>query len=80
MDKKELLETPCWNYHHVMAYCGVKKSKSFEIIKICKEQLNGSVLFNKHLVKRDSVLAYMGTDIERENYILRTLTKEEDMS
>lgn len=75
MTKEELLLKPCWNYKDVMFYCGVKKSKAFEIIKLCKEKLNGAVRFNDHAVKRDSVLTYMGTDIERETYILRQLNK-----
>ena len=73
LTKQELLETPAWTYKDVMLYCGVKKSKAFEIIKVCKEKLNGSVRFEKHLVKRDSVLEYMGTDIERERYVLAEL-------
>lgn len=79
MDKKQLLETPVWDYKAVMFYCGVKKSKAYEIMKICKQQLNGTVRFNEHAVKRDSVLAYLNTDIEREAYTLRTLNKTEDM-
>ena len=78
MTKKEMLEMPCWSFHEVMEYCGVKKSKAFEIIKVCKERLNGVVRFNKHGVKRDSVLEYMGSDIERETYILKQLEKQED--
>ena len=75
MTKQELLEMPVWTYHEVMEYCNVKKSKAFEIIKTCKERLNGNVRFNPHGVRRDSVLTYMGTDIERETYILRQLNK-----
>lgn len=74
---RELLGNPCWNYKQVMTYCGVKKSKAFEIIKICKEHLNGKVLFDKSKVKRDSVLAYMETSIEHERYILQQLEKQE---
>lgn len=78
MNKQDLLLQPVWDYHDVMEYCGVKKSKAFEIIKVCKTQLNGTVRFNKHGVKRDSVLEYMGSDIERETYILKQLEKQED--
>ena len=69
--KKELLTMPAWTYREVMAYCGVKKSKAFEIMKLCKEKLNGTVLFNKHAVKRNSVLEYMGTSLEQESYVLQ---------
>lgn len=74
MNKQELLSTPCWDYKAIMFYCGVKKSKAFEIMKICKEQLNGAVRFNTHVVKRDSVLAYLDTDIEKECYVLKNIT------
>ena len=73
MNKKDLLEMPVWSYKEVMFYCGVKKSKAYEIIKVCKDKLNGAVRFNDHAVKRDSVLEYMGTDIEREAYVLKNV-------
>ena len=69
--KKDLLLMPVWNYHDVMLYCDVKKSKAYEIISICKKQLNGAVRFNPHGVKRDSVLEYLGTSIEKESYVLK---------
>ena len=70
-ERKNLLLKPVFNYRDVMAYCGVKKSKAFEIMKLCKEKLNGTVLFNKHAVKRNSVLEYMGTSLEQESYVLQ---------
>lgn len=73
MNKKELLEMPVWTYKEVMLYCNVKKSKAYEIIKTCKEKLNGSVRFNTHGVKRNSVLEYMGTSIEQEAYVLKNV-------
>lgn len=73
MTKQELLLTPIWNYKQVMAYTGWKKSKAYEVMKICKEKFGGAVRFNDHAVKRDSVLAYMGSDVEREAYIIKTL-------
>ena len=74
MSKQDLLLKPCWTYHDVMVYCDCKKSKANEIMKTCREQFNGSVLFNKHAVKRDSVLAYMGTDLEHEAIVLKHVT------
>lgn len=71
--RKELTLSPAWTYKDVMAYCQVQKSKAFQIMEIVRKQFNGSVLFNPHVVKRDSVLAYMGTSIERERYIIRQL-------
>jgi len=71
INRQELLLKPVWDYKDVMRYCDVKKSKAYEIIKVCKEKLNGSVRFNNHGVTRDSVLAYMNTDIERESYVAK---------
>lgn len=73
ISQEELLLRSAWTYKDIMAYCLVRKSKAFEIMKFCKEQLNGAVRFNPHVVKRDSVLEYMGTDIEREMYVLRKI-------
>ena len=71
LTKQDLLLTPVWDYKDVMLYCDCKKSKAYEIIKVCKEKFNGSVLFSKHGVKRNSVLEYMGTSIEQESYVLK---------
>lgn len=76
--RKELILNPCWTYKDVMAYCQVQKSKAFQIIDLVKKQFNGSVLFNPHVVKRDSVLAFRGTSIERERYIIKQLEADEN--
>ena len=73
----ELMMCPAWTYRDVMLYCGVKKSKAFLIIKECKDKLNGKVLFEEHKVKRDSVLAYMGSSIEHERYVNKQLQEQE---
>ena len=77
-ERKELLAKSSWTYKDVMLYTNTKKSKAFQIIKICKEQLNGKILFNDHCVRRDSVLAYCGTSIERERYVIKQLEEQED--
>lgn len=74
MSKKELLGKPVWSYKDVMEYCEVKKSKAYEIIAVCKKELNGAVRFNPHGVRRDSVLKYLDTEIEREDYITERYT------
>ena len=76
-ERKELLAKPNWTYKEVMMYCEVKKSKAFLIMKVCKEKLNGVVLFNSHCVSRNSVLAYCGTSIEQERYVIQQLEKEQ---
>ena len=70
---RDLLSRSSWSYKDVMAYCQVEKSKAFEIIKICKDKLNGKILFNEHSVSRNSVLAYAGSSIEQERYVLKQL-------
>ena len=42
---------------------------------ICKNELGGKLRFNNSAVSRDSVLAYMGTSIEREMYVKECLEK-----
>ena len=76
-ERKELLVKPAWSYRDVMAYTGWKKSKAFQIIEVCKKELNGEVLFEKHKVKRNSVLAYMNTSIEEELMIIKKLEQED---
>lgn len=68
-----LLTKPCWTYKDIMAYCECKKSKAHEIMKICKEKFNGNVIFNKHVVKRNSVLEYLGTSVEQEVNVINAL-------
>lgn len=75
--RKELLANPIRTYKEVMLYTGYKKSKAFTIMKTCREKLNGKVMFNVHAVKRDSVLAYCGTDIERERYVISQIENDE---
>lgn len=78
-EKRELLTKPVWTYKDVKAYTGFKKTKAFEIIKFCKENLNGEVVFREKeaVVRRDSVLEYCGSSIERERYVLKQLEEEE---
>lgn len=77
---KQLFIKTAWDYKDIMAYCKVKKTKAFEIIKFCKENLNGKVLFreDKAVTKRDSVLEYCGSSIERERYVLKQLDEEQE--
>lgn len=77
-ERKELLLMPTWSCEEVMKYTGFAKSKSFQIMNFCKEKLNGKVMFNDHKVKRDSVLAYLDTSIEREKYIIKQLEELEN--
>ena len=77
-EKKDLLLTPNWTCEQVMKYTGYAKSKSFQVMQECKTKLNGAVIFEKHKVKRNSVLAYMGTSLEEEMMIIKKLEKQEE--
>ena len=79
-EKRELLTKPVWTYKDVKAYTGFKKTKAFEIIKFCKENLNGKVIFREKeaVVKRDSILEYNSSSIEREKYVLKQLEEEQE--
>lgn len=76
-EHKKLLLKPNWTFKDVMLYTGYKKSKCFEIIAECKKSLNGEVIFEKHKVKRNSILAYCGTSLEQELLIIKKLEKQE---
>lgn len=76
-ERKELLATPVWTFKEVMKYTGYCKSKSFEIMQVCKDKLNGKVLFNDHAITRNSLLAYLNSSIEQERYIIQQLEKTE---
>jgi hypothetical protein len=76
-ERKQLLAKPTWTFKDVMQYTGFAKSKSFEIMQICREKLNGKVLFNEHAITRNSLLAYLNTSIEQERYVIKQLEEKE---
>ena len=72
-ERKRLLAMPTYTYKEVMKMTGTAKSKAFEIMKTCREKLNGKVLFNDHAITRNSLLAYLGTSIEVERVVMSQL-------
>ena len=70
-----MLLKPHWNVHDVCDYLDCKKTKAYEVMKICKKEHNGMIRFNSSCVTRDSVLTYLKTSIERELYINEELQK-----
>lgn len=60
-----------------MSYLGCQKSKAYEVISIVKKHYGGATEFGTGYVKRDSVLAFLDTSIERECYIDECLKKGE---
>lgn len=73
--KKDLLSKPHWNVSDLMEYVGCKKTKAYEIMKICKKKYGGAIRFERSYITRDSVLAYLGTSIERETYVKDTIER-----
>ena len=55
-----------------------KSSFLFKDMMVCKEKLNGKVLFNDHAITRNSLLAWLGTSFEVENYNIKQLEKKEE--
>ena len=76
-EQEELMLKPVWTFKEVMTYCGVKKSKAYQIIKHCKDVFHGKVMFREDevVVKRDSVLAFCGSSIEHERYVAQQMRK-----
>lgn len=66
-----MLTKSSWTYKDIMSYLDVGKTKAYEIMKMVKRYYNGAIPNLTEYVKRDSVLNYLGTDIERETYIER---------
>lgn len=78
-ERKQLLAKPTYNLNDVIKMTGYCRSKANQIMKTCKEKLNGKVLFNEHAITRNSLLAWLGTSLEQENYVIKQLeTKEQD--
>ena len=73
MTREKLLLKPHWDYKDLMDYIGVGKSTAYQIIKVVKRFYNGEIIDQPSYVKRDSVLVYLGTSIERETYCLKLL-------
>lgn len=73
--KKDLLKSPIWTYKAVMEYIGCKRTKAFEIMKKVKRFYNGAVPDLNEYVKRDALLNYLGSSIERELYIDNLIKK-----
>ena len=56
-----------------MDYIGCKKSKAYQIINKVKKFYDGAIKDLPSYVKRDSVLVYLGSSLERELYILELM-------
>ena len=74
--KTVFLEVPNWDYRIIMQYCDVGKTKAYEIMDVCRKKFNGAIRFVPSCVKRDAVLSYLGTSIERELYIASQIERE----
>ena len=77
MKRENLLLKPTWNCQNIMDYLECGKTKAYEYMQKARKHYNGSVSGNSDVVKRDSLLLTIGTSIEREIYILKTLKRKE---
>lgn len=77
-ERKQLLAKPNYDLKDVMKFTGFAKSKANEIMRVCKEKLNGKVLFENHKITRNSLLAYMGSSIEQERYVIKQLEEAKE--
>ena len=75
-ERKRLLAKPTYDIKDVMKFTGYAKSKANEIMRTCKEKLNGKVLFNDHAITRNSLLAYLNSSIEQERYVIKQLEQD----
>lgn len=71
----ELLLKSYWNYKDIQKYLNCSKTKAYSIIEIVKQKYNGTIEYEKGLVKSESVLNYLGTTREQE-IRLNKLAKE----
>ena len=73
MKTKTLLLKPNWNYKAVMSYCDCGTTKAYEIMAHCRKEYGGTIRHLPNCVRRDSVLAFLGTTIERELEIINCI-------
>lgn len=62
-----------------MFYFDVGHTKAYEIFNKAKNKFNGTVPSISNAVKRDSVLASQGLDVERELYIKGLMKNEKEL-
>lgn len=77
MTRRNLLLKPNWNCRDICSYLECGKTKAYEYMRVAKKHYNGKVDGNSEVITRDSLLLTIGTSIEREIYILKTLKRKE---
>jgi hypothetical protein len=69
--KIELLSTPVWSLKDLMEYLGVKsKTTGIKIKERAFKEHNGAVPYGSRYVKRDAILALLGTNAKKELEII----------
>ena len=66
-----LLLKPNWTAKNVASYVGCGLTKAYKIMAQCRAKYNGTIKELPNCVKRNSVLALLGTDIDTELNILK---------
>ena len=71
-----LLLKPHWNAKNISAYTGFGLTKTYEVMAICRKRYGGTIPNEPSYITRDSVLAYLNTNVDREISIYKELTKK----
>lgn len=66
MKTRTLLQRPHWTARNIAEYVGCGLTKGYEIMRIVREEYGGTIKHLPSYVRRDSVLAFLGTTIEEE--------------
>lgn len=75
MTRKELLLKPNWSVSDITFYLSCGKTKAYEIMRVARNKYKGNVACDSRCVSRDSLLLAIGSNIEREVYILNQIKK-----
>lgn len=69
--KIELLSTPVWSLKDLIEYLGVKsKTTGIKIKERAHKEFDGRVPYGNQYVKRDAILALLGTTAKKELEII----------
>lgn len=61
-----MLQKPHWSAKDIADFTGFGKTKAYEIMQIVRKEYGGTIKHLPSFVRRDSVLAFLGTSVETE--------------
>lgn len=74
--KAKILSKTLWSNTDIMDFVGCKKTIASQIHRIAAIEFDGVVKVFPRMVKRDSVLRYLGLDLIKEVSIVRSMLLE----